>query len=120
MKPNLLILFLIIVLISSTICNYCSDETCRRCCMVTPTGCMNNQMNLRGKMISFLTFCGDCDCDDEGQGCGWKASDFGRVECTSCDNLKSMNLNNNIVISGCGHVTFNGDIVYSSLPSPFG
>jgi len=121
MKSTVFLFFFIILSTISIInSNYCSAETCRRCCQVTPYGCMNNQINLRGKMVSFLTFCGDCDCDDEGQGCGWKADNFGRVECSSCDNLRSMNQNNNIVMAGCGHVTYNGDIVYTSLPSPFG
>lgn len=120
MKLYKSIILILILCICLTKCNYCSAETCRRCCMVTPTGCINNQMELRGKMVSFLSFCGDCDCDDEGQGCGWKADNFGRLECTSCDNLKSMNTMNNVVISGCGHVTYNGDVVYTSLPSPYG
>ncbi len=38
-----------------------------------------------------MTFCQDCDCDDPTTGCGWKASNFGRVECTSCDGLKALN-----------------------------
>ncbi len=38
-----------------------------------------------------MTFCQDCDCDDPSSGCGWKASNFGRVECTSCDGLKALN-----------------------------
>lgn len=36
-----------------------------------------------------MTFCRDCDCDDPNFGCGWKANNYGRVECTSCDELKS-------------------------------
>lgn len=114
-------LAVVIALLASTFCNYCSWETCRRCCQVTPTGCMNsNDYRLRGRFISYLNFCQDCDCDDPGQGCGWKANNFGRVECTSCDNLRTMNGANNVVIAGCGHVAYNGDIVYTTLPNPFG
>lgn len=121
MKFNNLVYIILSFLIYSKVkSNYCSAETCRRCCSVTPTGCINNQMNIRGKMVSFLSFCSDCDCDDEGQGCGWKASNFGRIECTSCDNLRSMDPTTNIVISGCGQVSYNGDIVYTTLPSAYG
>ena len=121
-KNKQLILILVITLLLSNISqiksDYCSNEICRRCCQVTPSGCMNNSednYNLRG--ASNYSFCRDCSCDDDGQGCGWKANNFGRIECTSCDNLRSMNTNNNIVFAGCGSVTFNGDIVYTSLPS---
>jgi len=47
-----------------------------------------------------------------------QASNFGRIECTSCSNLDSMNNDNNIVIAGCGHVAYNGDIVYTNMPNP--
>jgi hypothetical protein len=46
---------------------------------------------LKGRYISYMTFCQDCDCDDPNSGCGWTATNYGRVECTSCDKLKSMN-----------------------------
>jgi len=29
-----------------------------------------------------------------------------------------MNNDNNIVIAGCGHVAYNGDIVYTNMPNP--
>jgi hypothetical protein len=38
-----------------------------------------------------MSFCQDCDCDDPQFGCGWRGNNYGRVECTTCDNLKSMN-----------------------------
>jgi hypothetical protein len=39
-----------------------------------------------------MSFCQDCECDDPNFGCGWKADSYGRVECTSCDYLKSLAL----------------------------
>jgi hypothetical protein len=39
--------------------------------------------------MSDLTFCEDCECAEPNGGCGWKADKFGRVECTTCDDLRS-------------------------------
>lgn len=79
------------IFFSFALCNYCSQETCRRCCQVTPNGCFNaNNFNIRGRYSSYLTFCSDCECDDPNFGCGWSANNFGQVECTSCDALNSI------------------------------
>ena len=73
-------------------------ETCRRCCQVTPTGCMNAMdYNIRGRFISYMSFCQDCECDDPNSGCGWKANSYGRVECTSCDYLKSLAMHTAVI-----------------------
>ena len=40
-KKIILYFTTIIIIATATICNYCSTETCRRCCQVTPTGCIN-------------------------------------------------------------------------------
>jgi hypothetical protein len=53
-KFNLLILFniMIIFFAGNINSNYCSYETCRRCCQVTPTGCVNAMdYNIR---VSFI------------------------------------------------------------------
>ncbi len=47
-----IILIISLTLISSCLCNYCSYETCRRCCQVTPSGCINAiDFNIRVKNI---------------------------------------------------------------------
>ncbi len=89
----------ILIIFSGILADYCSYETCRTCCQVTPTGCINAiDFNIRvyltlikGRYVSYKSYCQDCVCDDPTNGCGWKASNFGRVECTSCEGLKSMN-----------------------------
>ena len=109
-KLFLLSLLIVNILIPSIRTNYCSAETCRRCCQALPTGCMNTMdynirvnyfynfnLFIKGRYVSYLTFCRDCDCDDPSEGCGWKASNFGRIECTSCSNLDSMNNENNVI-----------------------
>lgn len=114
------VLLLINFAILSILCDYCTEETCRKCCQVTPTGCINSvgvySFGLRG---SNLTFCNDCSCDSEGSGCGWKVNNFQRVECTTCDAIKSSVSYNNIAAGGCGITSFNGDIVYTTLPNPY-
>lgn len=89
-------IFYIILLLHSFLvkifnCNYCSVETCRRCCQVLPSGCVNmHTFNLRRRYSSYLSFCADCECGDPITGCGWAVEYAGRVECSSCDYIKSL------------------------------
>lgn len=118
MKAYLLVILTTIIKISV---EYCSNETCRRCCTVYQTGCYNSfDEQLEGKLVTDYTFCEDCDCSDPKIGCGWMGYNFGRVECASCDTLKSIQKSTSlgVVITGCGKVSFNGDLVFTPLPNP--
>jgi hypothetical protein len=49
---NKIVIIISLTLLSSCLCNYCSYETCRRCCQVTPSGCINAiDFNIRVQFI---------------------------------------------------------------------
>ena len=110
-----------------SLAGYCSNEVCRRCCQVTNTGCYNAyDQTIKGRFVSDYTFCQDCECSDPKVGCGWmviilffikndvfgkihsfylfffiylfgKAYNLGRVECASCDTLRSIERSTHLV-----------------------
>ena len=52
-KKITLYITIMIIIVTATYCNYCSTETCRRCCQVTPTGCIN-AMDFNIRVYYFL------------------------------------------------------------------
>ena len=111
---------IVLTQLNDLLCNYCSEDICKKCCQVTTKGCINNQLYLQGKMISFLSFCEDCDCNDDNNGCGWKAIEYGMIECASCDSIKSDNLSTeNVSTAGCGKLSISGEVMFTQLPNPF-
>lgn len=116
----LFITIILFVILNLSLSNYCSQDICRRCCQVVPNGCVNaNSFNIRGRYTSFLSFCSDCECDDPNFGCGWTAKTYGKVECTSCDDINSMVDAKVSGFAGCGYAPKGGNIVYTNIPSSF-
>lgn len=93
---KIIIIFTIFICLIICSYSYATTELCKRCCIVTPSGCINsNTFNLRGLYTSYISLCKTVDCSIN---CGWIANNYQKVECTTCDYINSMITNKVVYI----------------------